>query len=362
MRTFLSLNYGSSSLKLGFFEEEEPLFRESHKAFSLEDFKEILVSLRSKLKEEPHFVVHRVVHGMDYKGPMEINKDTLPLLEGLASLNPLHNSIALYCIKVSLELFPKGKHYALFDTDFHKTLPLHAQLYALNWDMYNKGIKRYGFHGISYSYLLERSKEILKKENPNLILMHLGSGCSLCAVKEGISIDTSMGFSPLEGLPMATRPGDLDPGVLLHLLKESYNPKDLERLLYQSSGIKGLWGKGDFEEVVKAKDKDHRAKVVFDLFLHRLLKYVGAYWFLLEDCVDALVFSGGIGENSPQVRYALCEKLKPFGVKIDPRKNQKGEAVLSAEDSKVKVLLIKTDEELHMVQILKRVIISPASF
>ncbi|MFN3946611.1 MAG: acetate/propionate family kinase [Aquificaceae bacterium] len=361
MRTFLSLNYGSSSLKVGFFVEEEPLLRESHKATHLEEFKKALINLKAKLKEKPQFLAHRVVHGMDYKGPMEINKDTLPLLERLATLNPLHNLIAFHCIKVSLELFPESKHYALFDTDFHKTLPLHAQLYALSWDMYHRGIKRYGFHGISYSYLLERAKEILKKEGPNLILMHLGSGCSVCAIKEGISIDTSMGFSPLEGLPMATRPGDLDPGILLYLLKDYPNPEELEKLLYYNSGIKGLWGRESFEEVVKAKETDQRAKVVFDLFLHRLLKYVGAYWFLLEGSVDALVFSGGIGENSPQVRHSLCEKLRPFGVEIDPRKNQEGDTLLSTENSKVKVLLIRTDEELHMVQILKRVIESPTS-
>ncbi|MFN3471019.1 MAG: acetate/propionate family kinase [Aquificaceae bacterium] len=356
MRTFLSLNYGSSSLKLGLFVEEDPLLREAHRASTLEDFKEMLVNLRSKLKEDPHFVAHRVVHGMDYKGPMHINQDTLPLLEGLAALNPLHNSIALYCIKVSLELFANSKHYALFDTDFHKTLPIHAQLYALTWDMYHKGIKRYGFHGISYSYLLEKSKELLGKENPNLILMHLGSGSSICAIKEGISVDTSMGFSPLEGLPMITRPGDLDPGILLHLIKDHPKPEDLQKLLYYSSGIKGLWGKGSFEEVVKAKDEDQRAKVIFEMFLHRLLKYVGAYWFVLEGCVDALVFAGGIGENSPQVRSSLCERLKPFGVQIDPQKNYQNQTVLSTESSKVKVFLIKTDEELHMVQILRKTI------
>ncbi len=354
MRTFLSLNYGSSSLKFALFKEEESMWRGSLKAKSLADFEQNLRVIRSKISEEPFAVAHRVVHGMDYKGPMRINKETISLLKDLAEINPLHNAIAFHCIKISLDIFPHSQHYALFDTDFHKSLPLHAQMYGINLEMYKRGTKRYGFHGISYSYLLEKSKELLRKDRPNLILLHLGSGCSICAVKEGISIDTSMGFSPLEGLLMATRPGDLDAGVVLQLLREGYSLKELERLLYYESGIKGLWGRADFKELVEAMEEDEGARTIFQLFLHRLLKYIGAYWFLLEGSVDALVFSGGIGENSPQLRLALCEKLKPFGVIIDRQKNQRQELLISAEESKVKVFVLKTDEELQMIKILRQ--------
>lgn len=354
MRTFLSLNHGSSSLKFALFEEERLVFKDGIKTKDLKDFEKALLSIKSRLEVDPYAIAHRVVHGMDHKGPMPINQNTLPLLKELADINPLHNAIAFHCISFSLGLFPQSKHYALFDTDFHKSLPEYAQLYGINLQLYKRGIKRYGFHGISYSYLLERSKEILKKEKPNLIMMHLGAGCSICAIKGGVSVDTSMGFSPLEGLLMATRPGDLDAGVVLQLLKEGYTAKDIEDLFYHNSGLKGLWGKEDFKELIESMEKDPMAKLTFDVFLYRLLKYVGAYWFVLGGMVDALVFSGGIGENSPQLRLALCERLKPFGVLIDYHKNEEGESIINTEESKVKVLVLKTDEELQMVRLLRQ--------
>ncbi|MFN7064676.1 MAG: acetate/propionate family kinase [Aquificaceae bacterium] len=361
MSTFLAINYGSSSLKFAIFKDEEPILRESLKVEDLEGFKEGIAYIRSRVNQEPTALAHRVVHGMDYSGPIRIDHDTLPILRKLAEINPLHNTVAFSCIRISLELFPTSLHYALFDTDFHKSLPEHARMYGVSLELYRKGVKRYGFHGLSYSYLLERAQELLDKEKPNLIIMHLGSGCSVCAVKEGRSVDTSMGFSPLEGLLMATRPGDLDAGVVLYLLKEGYTPEELERLLYYESGLMGLWGKRDFKDLLEVIERDTTARTLFDLFVYRLLKYVGAYWFVLEGSVDALVFSGGIGENSPQLRLALCERLKPFSVIIDQYRNQRQETLISTEESKVKVLVLKTDEELQMVRTLKKITISPPS-
>ncbi|RMH79756.1 MAG: acetate/propionate family kinase [Acidobacteria bacterium] len=349
MRTFLVLNYGSSSLKYALFEEERELLREKRTTGELKHFE----SLLRKLSEDhaPHFVLHRVVHGMDHKSPMPINEKTLPILEELARINPLHNFIAYHCIRLSLELFPKSLHFALFDTDFHHTVPEHARLYGLPLELYKRGIKRYGFHGLSYTYLLKRSKEILGKDRPNLIMMHLGAGASTCAVKEGFSVDTSMGFTPLEGLLMLTRPGDTDPGVLLHLLKEGKTPQELEHLLYRGSGLRSLAGVEGFKELLKRKD--HISELAFETFIYRLLKYVGAYWFVLECKVDALVFSGGIGENSPEVREALCTRLRPLGVDIDRRANELNEEIISSERSSVKVLVLKTNEEKQMVSILR---------
>ncbi|MEN3028995.1 MAG: acetate/propionate family kinase [Aquificaceae bacterium] len=297
MKTFLSLNYGSSSLKYALFEETRPILRASYQCRGVEELERALEPLKKELHMEPDAVAHRVVHGMEHRSPMLIEGGGLELLEELARINPLHNALALRGIKKSLTLFPNSKHYALFDTDFHRSIPPHARVYGLDYRLYEEGIKRYGFHGLSYSYLLRKAKEILKKERPNLIMMHLGQGCSICAVKEGLSLETSMGFSPLEGLMMVSRPGDLDSGIILELLNRGYSAEELKNILYHRAGLGAIAGVYSFKELLLLRDRDRRAKLAFDAFIHRLLKYVGAYWFLLEGKVDALLFSGGIGKQ-----------------------------------------------------------------
>ncbi|MCS7083422.1 MAG: acetate/propionate family kinase, partial [Aquificaceae bacterium] len=283
--------------------------------------------------------------------PMEVNSETINILEKFASLNPLHNKIAYEGIELSLKTFQSSRHFAIFDTDFHKTIPEHAKIYGLDYEFYLKGIKKYGFHGISYSYLLDLSKEILNNQKPNLIALHLGSGSSACAIKEGASFDTSMGFSPLEGLLMLSRPGDIDAGVILELLKLGYTAKELEEMLYKNSGIRAIAKADDFETLLKLKANDAIARLAYEAFLHRIIKYVGAYWVLLGN-VDVLVFSGGIGENSYELRQDLCKALEPFGVKIDNFKNRENATSIETKDSKIKVLVLKTDEEMQMVKIL----------
>lgn len=353
MRTFLCLNYGSSSLKYALFEEKRLILRGKKVLKKVEELPKAIGELVRELPHFPDFLLHRVVHGMEHRSPLSINTETLNILENLACINPLHNSIALEGIKISLKLFKKSQHYAIFDTDFHRSIPEHARLYGVDYELYHQGIKKYGFHGISYSYLLKRSCELLKKEKPNLIMMHLGQGCSVCAVKEGISVDTSMGFTPLEGLLMVSRPGDLDAGVILHMLKEGLCVAELEKRLYRESGISAIAGVSSFEELLTLKETgDKRAIIAFEAFIHRLLKYVGAYWFLLYGSVDALVFSGGIGENSPEVREKLCKELAFLDIRIDYEANKKNQEVINSPDSKVKVFVLRTDEEQEMVNIL----------
>ncbi|MDW8095746.1 MAG: acetate/propionate family kinase [Aquificaceae bacterium] len=347
MRTFLSLNYGSSSLKYALFEEDRAILRGSFQRTQGESLEELLDRLSLSLQTRPDLVAHRVVHGMEHQSPMLVDEKSLTLLEELARINPLHNALALVGIRKSLTLFPHSKHYALFDTDFHGSIPPYARVYGVDYQLYQEGIKRYGFHGLSYSYLLRRAKDTLKKDRPNLIIMHLGQGCSICAIKEGLSVDTSMGFSPLEGLMMVSRPGDLDPGVILELLERGYSKEKLKEYLYKSSGIKAIAGVSNFEELLQ-KDSP-QAKLALEAFIYRLFKYVGSYWFVLEGKVDALVFSGGIGENSPMVRQRLCSMLYFLGIQIDPQANQEGKEVISSSHSSTRVLLIKTDEELEMV-------------
>ncbi len=354
MRTFLCLNYGSSSLKYALFREEELLLKNKVPLGGEEKLEESINTIREQIIQHPEVILHRVVHGMNYESPMPINSETLTVLERLAHINPLHNSIALEGIRISLKLFETSHHYAIFDTDFHKSIPEYCRVYGVDYDLYRQGIKKYGFHGISYSYLLKRSIRLLQKEKPNLIMIHLGQGCSICAVKAGTSVDTSMGFTPLEGLLMVSRSGDIDAGVILHMLRLGISPEDLERKLYRESGIKAICNASNFEELLILREKkDERAVLAFESFVYKLFKYIGAYWFLLEGDLDALVFSGGIGENNPELRERICQRLNFIGVKIDQEANKENREIISSQDSSIKVFVIKTDEEREMVNIFK---------
>lgn len=347
-KLFLCLNYGSSNLKYALFRGFEEIEEGKRLLEGEGSLREALMSLKDR---RPHVILHRVVHGMDLRSPLKVDKESLPLLEKLSKMDPLHNALALKGIDLCLELFPESFQYAVFDTDFHKSMPEYARAYGLDYKLYLQGIKRYGFHGLSYSYLLRRSKELLREEKPNLIMLHLGAGCSACVVKKGISVDTSMGYSPVEGLLMQTRPGDIDAGVLLELLRSGATYEELERILYRASGFRALGGVSDFQELLKKRHEDGRAELAYEVFLYRLLKYVGFYWFVLEGQLDALVFSGGIGENSPQLRKDLCNRLTFLGLRLDPRANEENREVISSDESTFKVFVIKTKEELEMLHI-----------
>ncbi|MCS7232182.1 MAG: acetate/propionate family kinase, partial [Elusimicrobiota bacterium] len=245
--------------------------------------------------------------------------------------------------------YSHGIHYAVFDTDFHRTIPEYSRIYGINVDFYKKGIKKYGFHGISYSYVLRKMSEFLNKKNPNLIILHLGSGCSICAVKEGKSIDTSMGFSPLEGLIMQNRPGDIDPGLVLYLFKKGYI--DYEDLYFRS-GFTSIAKVKNFSELEeKYLLGENLGVLAMKSFIHRIVKYIGSYHILLND-IDGIVFTGGIGENSSLVRKLICEKIKSIGISIDDQKNKNNDFKISDSNSKIHVYVIKTNEEEEMLKIV----------
>lgn len=355
MRYFLALNYGSSSLKYALFDENlKEIKRGNFVSYTVEDFRKSIFEVKEQVSSfvsaENLYLAHRFVHGAQNTSPLTLNDENLKTLEKLVELNPLHNKISFFCIQISLEFFPSSKHFAIFDTDFHRTIPPESQIYGLDLDLYKEGFRKYGFHGISYSYVLRRIREILGKQKPNIIALHLGSGSSACAIKEGVSVETSMGFSPLEGLIMSTRPGDLDPGLIVFLLEKGMSVEQLKDYLYHNCGIKGLCGTKDFRELIRRlKVGDMNAELAFKAFVQRILKYVGYYWILLEGDIDALVFSGGIGENSPEVRYAVCEKLRKFGVRINQELNSQSVERISDSESKVHVFVIKTNEELEMI-------------
>jgi len=345
----LILNYGSSNLKYALWENDR--FSERKKVgFSTEkDLREILKEIKNK-NEGLKAILHRVVHGGDLKEPTLITEKIKEKIKEMLPFSPIHNKYAL----IGIEIFESLNipQIAIFDTAFHSTIPEYAKIYPLPYSLYKKGIKRYGFHGISYSFVLDKLKEILRKESPNAILLHLGGGCSICAVKEGKSIDTSMGLTPLEGLMMRARSGDIDPGFILYMLKEGKSPEEVENLLTKKSGFLGLTETGDVNLIVERfKKGDKKAEIALKVFTYRIKKYIGAYFAILKD-IEAITFSGGIGENSPLIREMICEDLDHLGIKIDKEKNRRNEFEISS--GKIRIFVVKTDEELQMVKTLAK--------
>lgn len=346
MKKLLTLNYGSSSIKVTVFNSNlEKLEKYIIKDINPDKLEDYLISIKSQIKTKIDIFVHRVVHGMNYSSPFLLSDENISILEELVKINPLHNYISIRAIKF-LRSFG-GIHYAVFDTDFHKTIPQEANIYGIDIDLYRKGYKRYGFHGIAFSYIVRKMKEILGKEKINLISIHLGSGCSICAIKESKSIDTSMGFTPLEGLIMQTRLGDIDPGLLIHLLESNLISKwDL----YYNCGIKSLAKVNNFIELEKKYLLgDDLAIVAMEAFVYRIVKYIGSYYVLFDN-LDGITFSGGIGENSYVVRKLVVSKLKNIGVEIDEDKNCSNDFIINKCSSKLKVFVVKVDEEEEMAR------------
>jgi len=303
-------------------------------------------------------VGHRVVHGgEEFSDSTIITDEVIKAIKSYFKLAPLHNPPNLLGIKVAQKLLPGIKHVAVFDTAFHQTIPPSAYLYGLPYSFYEKErIRRYGFHGTSHKYVAHRAAEILGEplSRLKLITVHLGNGCSITAVKNGQSVNTSMGFTPLEGLLMGTRSGDIDPAIVLYLLSEKgMSAEDIDNLLNKKSGLLGMSGVSsdmrDLYEAVKAGDK--KAKLTFEVFVDRIQKYIGSY-IVAMDGVDAIVFTAGIGENHAPTRSTVCEKLSFLGVKIDSKKNNSAtkEKIITTDDSRVKVLVVPTNEELMIAR------------
>lgn len=293
-------------------------------------------------------VGHRIVHGgAIFDGPVRVDADVEARIEALARLAPLHQPHNLAALRAARQVWPDAVQIACFDTAFHRSHPFTADAYALPRRYYDAGVRRYGFHGLSYEYLARRLAELEGGAPPRAVLAHLGSGASLCAVKDGVSCDTSMGFSALDGLPMATRCGQIDPGVLLYLMtEEGFDAEALSHLLYKESGLKGLSGTSGDMRAVEAGETD-AAREAFAYFTARCRREIAALCAPLEG-LDALVFSAGIGEHSPGVRAEICEGLGWLGVTLDPDRNAAagGEpALISAPDSAVRVWMIPTNEE-----------------
>ncbi len=307
-----------------------------------------------KSMDEILAVGHRVVHaGERYASSVLINDDVMQALRQCIELAPLHNPPNIMGIEVCEKLMPNAKHVAVFDTAFHQTMPQTAYLYALPLELYKKhGIRRYGFHGTSHRYVSERAAHMLGRavSEVKVITCHLGNGASVAAIDGGKSIDTSMGFTPLEGLMMGTRSGDLDPAVVPFLMeKESMNSEQISSFLNKKCGVMGISEvSSDFRVVEGAAAKgNEQAQLALHMYYYRVRKYVGAYAAALGS-VDAIVFTAGLGENSPEVREEVCKHLGFMGVELDLAKNRvRGKEVdLSSENAKVKVLLIPTNEEL----------------
>jgi acetate kinase len=303
-----------------------------------------------------------VVHGgEDFKRPVLIDDNVLQAIKNNAPLAPLHNPANLVGIEVARALFPGIPQVAVFDTAFHQTIPPKAFHYGVPYDLYKTHrIRRYGFHGSSHSYVAKEAAKYLGKplDELNLITIHLGNGASITAIEKGKSVDTSMGMTPLEGLVMGTRCGDIDPAIYFYLSEYfSMSVSEIESLLNKQSGLKGLCGTNDMREILQNSEKgDPLAKLALDIYAYRIKKYVGAYYAVLGR-VDAIVFTAGIGENAPEIRKMALAGLERLGIIISDDKNESKENLeIQSDLSQVKILVIPTNEELEIALQTKEVI------
>ncbi|GIJ45038.1 acetate kinase [Virgisporangium aliadipatigenens] len=294
-------------------------------------------------------VGHRVVHGgTRFRAPTVVDDEVLAALKELSPLAPLHNPGNVTGIEVARALRPDVPHVAVFDTAFHATLPEYAATYALDREVAAEhGIRRYGFHGTSHRYVAARTAELLGRPvtRLNTIVLHLGNGASATAVAGGRSVDTSMGFTPLEGLVMGTRPGDVDPGALVYLAARGLDSTTVDTLLQKRSGLKGLTGDNDLREVLARRAAgDPAATLAFDVYCYRIRKYVGAYHAVLGR-LDAIAFTAGVGEHSAEVRAGALDGLAMWGIEVDPARNAGHAPVISPDGARVSVCVVPTDEE-----------------
>jgi acetate kinase len=305
--------------------------------------------------EEIEAVGHRMVHGGDrFQEPAVVTEAVVRAIQDCVALAPLHNPHNLSGYFASRGLLPHAAHVAVFDTAFHQTLPPKAYTYALPHGLCARyRVRRYGFHGTSHRWMAERYAELQGRpvEEFKLITCHLGNGCSMCAIEGGRSVDTSMGMTPLEGLVMGTRSGDVDAAAVLHLMQwEQLSVERMDALLNKGSGLYGISGiSNDMRTLLEhAARGDERAGLAIEVFCYRIRKYIGAYYAVLNGA-DAVIFTGGIGENAPEIRRRVCESLDALGIRLDEQRNRAAvgrEADLSAEDARTRVWVIPTNEEL----------------
>ena len=296
-------------------------------------------------------VGHRVVHGgAEYSHPVLVDQAVFDALEQLIPLAPLHEPHNLAAIRALRETQPQLPQIACFDTAFHRTHPQLADLYALPWKYYEAGVRRYGFHGLSYEYIAATLPQAAPEiAGGRVIVAHLGSGASLCALHASKSVDSTMGFSVLDGIPMGTRPGAIDPGVLLYLVgQRGMTPAALEKLLYKESGMLGLSGVSNDMRLL-LESPEPRARLAIDYFVHYVAKEIGALAAVLGG-LDGLVFTAGVGENSPEIRARILQACAWLGVTLDPGANQRGDSRISSAESAVSAWVIPTNEELMIAR------------
>jgi len=300
-------------------------------------------------------VCYRVVHGGNYfSAPVEINSTVLKKLTSLIPLAPLHQPIELEAVNLFMRHLSGSRHVACFDTAFHRTMPKVAQSFALPERMRELGIKPYGFHGLSYQFIVGKVAEVNKGSIPRrLVIAHLGSGASMCALLSGESISTSMSFSPLDGLPMATRCGELDASAVLYMIEElELSTSEVSDILNKQSGLLGLSGISGDVRVLMNSDSE-KARLALDYYIHQICRELGAMIATLKG-LDALIFTGGVGSNNNLIRERICKQFEWQGVSLDPEANQQNENIISHESSRITVYALNTDEELMMAQLVSR--------
>lgn len=383
----MSINAGSSSLKFQVFEMPEEtllvkglferigLEEEMGFSYSLKDAK-VKTTIKGKTHEEAiefllHFLLernvltslqelsgvgHRVAHGgEDFKKSSLVDSDALQKIKALGKLAPLHNPVNVVGIEALQKDLPDCPQVAVFDTSFHQTMEAKNYIYPLPYRFYEEdSIRRYGFHGTSHQFVASEAANCLEKplESLKIISCHLGNGASICGIKDGKSVITSMGFTPLAGLMMGTRCGDIDPSIIPFLQNEkNLSANDMDKLMNAESGFKGITGfSSDTRDIITEAEKGNdRAKLALDMFVSRVKQTIGAYAAEL-DGVDVLIFTAGIGENSSVIREMVCENLTFLGIELDPQMNQKNNRRISTETSKVEVLVVETNEELMIVR------------
>lgn len=322
---------------------------------AIENLLELLVNGETKIIEsidEIDAIGHRVVHGGEhFKASVIVDDGVIAKLEELIPLAPLHNPANILGMKISKQIMPEKPNVAVFDTAFHQTMPASSYMYAVPYEDYKDfGVRKYGFHGTSHYYVSNEAKKMLNKDDSKIIVCHLGNGSSVCAVRDGKSIDTSMGLTPLEGLMMGTRSGDIDPGVLSYLMeKKNMSAQEVINYLNKKSGLLGVSGiSSDLREILDACERgDERAKTSIDMKCNRIKKYICSYAGMLEG-VDAICFTAGIGENADLIRKKVCSGLEFMGVEIDEEKNtvkSKDKREINKQTSKTKIYVIPTNEE-----------------
>lgn len=365
-KVIITLNAGSSSIKFSVFQIDggRPGSATKGQVEGIKDYDVAFDEIWNKLEgytSGKHIAAigHRVVHGGEkYTKPVLITDKVMADLTKLIPLAPLHQPHNLKAIRVFSRNHPEIPQIACFDTAFHRDRESVSERFGLPNELYKKGIKRYGFHGISYEYIINHLEKIdYDLSNSKVVVAHLGSGCSMCGIKQGRSVEATMNFSSLGGLPMGTRSGTLDPGVLIHLLKsEGMTVDELEELLYKKSGLLGISGVSSDMRTLKQSDKIG-AKEAIDYFVYRVNYYLGALASSLHG-IDALVFTAGVGENDSELRQRVCKMAKWMGIEIDDSANDRGDTRISTSDSRVSVWVIPANEEkmiaIHTIKLLEK--------